>query len=160
MIASTIALLFQGPAAPATTPSDLASWLGVGNMSLAVAAVIAAGWLAKALRDAWKERTAADAKHAEDQKAIAKEHAAALAAANKECNDRNEKIVATVDSICDRFGETTTINTKLLTDTVSHLKAEGARLHEQYAALTREQREAHERREQRLEGLVRELKAS
>ena len=81
---------------------------------------------------------------------IQKDNADRAAAANKECADRNERTVQSVDAICDRFGETQTMTAKTFADAVG--KAQDAQM-----TLVREHRSDAEAREQRFLQAVKDM---
>lgn len=131
--------------------SGLPSMSTIGNYGIGGIAILATVYVARCWRESMKEAAEAAGK-------AAKEAADRLVAQNKECGDRNEKTVAVVDDICDRFGATTVSNTKMLTDTVTQLRADAARQQEQFVTLVREQREAHQKREEKLEQVLRDFR--
>jgi hypothetical protein len=143
--------LVQGGAADiAKAAAEVPTLNQIGNWSLATGCVVALVFAVKAWRDSVKEAAALAAQ-------AAKEAADRMEKQNLECHARNEKTVAVVDGICERFTETTTLNTKMLSDTVTQLRTDQVRQQEQFMALAREQREAHERREERLEQTLRSV---
>jgi uncharacterized membrane-anchored protein YhcB (DUF1043 family) len=154
-----IAALLQGAADIVRVAGDEMSTINqIGNWSLATGAMVALGFVAKAWRDSTKDAAAAAKDAAAAAALAAKEAADRIEKQNRECNDRNDKTVAVVDSIAERFSESQTLSAKMLADTVTQLRSDEARRQEQFLALTREQSERHERREERLEQVLKELK--
>lgn len=108
---------------PLTSPTDLAGYLqyGIAGFSLAILVFVV-----RVLRE------------------VSKESADRGDLQRRECDARNDKTVATVDSICDRFADTQVATAKLFSETTM--------------ALVHEQRDASDKREERLLLAMRELK--
>lgn len=135
MIATIINVLDQ--ATPAD-PLEMAAKYGVSTLAIVVLA-----WVVRAWRDSVASYAAAQA-------LAAKESADRAAAAQKECDARNDKTVSTVGTVCDRFSETQTTSARLFADVVAKRDVEDAKRAESRDAMVREIKEDSERREDKL----------